>query len=109
MPNVLKSNAVTSVGTSFSTVYTVPAGTTFVAGLVQIVNTTNTATTIRLCVVPSGSSAAQGNAILWDMPIAAYDILHIGKGMILPAGGTLQVCGGVANALNIKADGIEVS
>lgn len=109
MANALKPVAVTQLTGSMATIYTVPALTTFTVSMLHLVNTTTAAATVRVCVVPTGGSALQSNAIMWDFSITANDVLEILKGDIWAAGTTLQASTGTASAINVKLSGIETS
>lgn len=107
--NVLKALAVTPLTASFTTIYTVPAVTLFTVGMLHLSNVTNSAVTVRLCVVPNAGSPTVGNAILWDFQIAPNDVVELLKGDQWPAQSTLQALGSTLNAVTLKLAGVETS
>ncbi len=64
-----------AIDTSASTIYTTPASTTTIVKSIDICNTTATATTIRVHLVPSGGSIGTGNAFLYDYSMAGNTFL----------------------------------
>jgi hypothetical protein len=75
-------------------------------GSITICNTTATEATARIFLVPSGGTADQATAILYDYSIPANGIIEgIGKGQVLGAGGTIVVRSGTASALTFTASG----
>lgn len=88
------------------TIYTVPASTTLEIGTISIANTSTSAATCRVFLVPSGGTADQTTAILYDFSIPANGVIEgIGKGQVLAAAGTIQVRSGTASALTFTASG----
>ena len=109
MANALKALAVAPLTTSFTTLYTVPSLTTFTVGMLHLVNTTGSAVTVRMCVVPSAGSPLVGNSLLWDFQIQANDVVELLKGDQWLAGASLQALGSTLNAVNLKLAGVETT
>ncbi len=94
--------------TTNNTVYTVPASTTAQFTSIRVCNNTATAITVRVFVVPSGSSADQSTCIVYDFNIPANDYHEfIEKPIILEAAGTLVYQNGTANAGTITVSGLQ--
>ena len=108
MANSLKCVNIVQLGTSFSTIYTVPGSTNFTVSMLHLVNT-GSASTVDVCVVPSGGTAQQSNAIMWQQTITINDVLEILKGDIWNTGTTLQARAQTGSAINLKLAGIETT
>jgi len=94
--------------TTNNTVYTVPASTTAQFTSIRVANTTATAVTCRIFIVPSGGTADQTTAIVYDFNIPANDYHEfIEKPVILEAAGTLQFRNSTSSALTITASGLQ--
>ena len=109
MANTLKPVAALELTTSFQTVYTVPAATVFTCAVIHIVNTTSSAKTVQVCIVPSGGSPLASNALLYDFSIAANDFIEFAKGDIWAAQSTLQAKASAGSAVVIKLSGVETT
>lgn len=107
MTNTLKSVAVATLSTSFSTIYTVPTSTSFTVAVLHLVNTTASSVTVQVCLVPLAGSASQSNALLWDFVIQPNDVIELLRGDIWAAGAFLQTKASAASSVNIKLSGIE--
>lgn len=109
MATVLKQLGQAAIGTTFSTIYTVPASTTTIIKELAICNTTSSAITVNVCAVPSGGTAGTGNALIYGYSISAnLPAFFGGMNTVLPTGVTLQVSAS-ATGLTITASGVEVS
>lgn len=97
--------------TTANTVYTVPASTTTGITAVQLCNTTASDVTVRLFYVPSGGSADQTTAMLFDFNIPANDYHSFSpeKPHYLEAAGTIQFQNGTANGVTITVSGAEIT
>jgi len=94
--------------TTANTVYTVPASTTAIFTSIRVANTTGAEVTARIFIVPSGGTADQTTAIVYDFPVPANDYQEfIGKPIHLETGGTVQVRNGTANGLTFTISGLE--
>jgi len=102
-PNTLGQAA---VGTSYTTLYTVPASTRTYLKQIDICNTTNGAITIFVSLVPNAGTAGSSNALYYGQSIAANTTLSYTGVQVLLPGATIQVKAGSAG-LTITASGGE--
>lgn len=94
------------LGTSAAVYYTVPAASVLRAGRVRFTNTTGTAATVSVNVIPSAGLNADSNCIAKAVSIAANDSKDFDL-PIMKAGDTLEALSGTATALTIHAlDGV---
>lgn len=80
----------TALTTSFAAVYTVPASTRTYIKQIDICNTTASALTIYVSLVPSAGTAGTGNALFYNTTIDAYSTVSWTGTQILNAQSTLQ-------------------
>ena len=64
-----KLHAPAQLGTSPSTLYTVPGSTTTVVKQIALCNTAAANRTVAVYLVPSGGSSSTSNAILYDVAV----------------------------------------
>jgi len=90
--------------TSVSTLYTVPSTGQFLLTDIEICNTTATAGTFTIYLVPSGGTASQANALFYSSPINGNSLVQWTGQQSLAAGSTIQ---GLASAttITIKVSG----
>lgn len=100
---------VTQLGTTISTIYTVPSATSTIVKQILIANVTSTAATATVHFVPSAGSASSSNKIFGEITISANSTQVIDLSTILPTGATIQALAGAANSINIHASGVEDS
>ena len=93
-PSKLVNNA------AVDTIYTVPALSTLRNGKVRFVNSSGTAATIKVWMVPFGGTAGNANLALPTTSIAANSYLDIDL-PVLDAGGTIQAQAGTASAISV--------
>lgn len=100
----------TSAGAA-QTILDIPDEKDFQFGDFNVCNATNTAATFSMHIVPSGGSAGNGNLIYNAESVPGNDTLTPSKrySRIAPAGSTIQVHSGTANALNIQLWGVLIS
>lgn len=97
--------------TTATTVYTVPASSAVKVATFALTNTTGSAVTVTVSVVPSGGTAGVTNQILTGYSVAAYDVLShkdvlaVLDGAFLDAGAVITVTASTANAVNYLATG----
>lgn len=94
--------------TSNTTLYTTPSKTQTVVSTLAICNTNATAQTVRVFVVPSGSTAAQTNAILYDYSLAGNSTYGLTLGITLGAGDFIVVYASATNVV-FHLFGIEIT
>ncbi|MCL8207180.1 MAG: hypothetical protein K6V97_03780 [Actinomycetia bacterium] len=104
-------------GTSAATLYTAPASdanvpspyATAILNEIVLCNTTSSAATITLYVVPSGGTAGAATAIISGFSVAAKDtVVLTGLRTAIPPSGTIQGVQGTANAITVTISGAEV-
>ena len=111
---IIRSFSITpaQAGAAAAAIYTVPAG--FIGTLKQLVatNTTGTARTITVYLVPSGGSPSATNTVISAMTIppsgiGQISLAHLISNQVMAAGGTLQVLASAATAISFTGGGIE--
>ena len=95
--------------TSNATLYTVPASTESIVSTITVTNVTGVEQVFRVFVVASGDSAAIGNAIAYDAPIAINSFTAFTLGITLEAGDAIVVKSGAGDAVTFQAFGSELS
>jgi hypothetical protein len=95
--------------TSNADLYTVPASTETIVSTLTVSNVTGTDATIRIFVVPSGGTASEANALVYDPNLIARTIQAFTIGLTLRAGDKIIVRSGTANAITFQAFGQEIS
>jgi hypothetical protein len=95
--------------TSNADLYTVPSGRATIVSTIHVANVTGTDATCRIFVVESGDSAVAGNAIAYDVTIAANSMAAFTTGITLAAGDKLVVRTDTSNSLTFHAFGSEVN
>jgi len=110
MANSLRPIAITILPASgLVPIYFTPHITTFTVSMIHISNVSSSGVNTRICLVPSGSAAAIGNALIWDISVPANDFIEFGKGDIYAAGYSLHGKASADNSINIKVAGIETT
>lgn len=94
--------------TNNANLYTVPSSTSTVVSAIHIANVTGSAATARVYVRIAGATAADSNALLKDVSIAANSIFALSEGITLASTDIISVRSSVANALTFMAFGSEV-
>lgn len=94
--------AATVLGTTTTTICTVPTGYQYIVKQVIICNTD---TIDRLVSLAIGSAATLGNRFVSLLPIAASDTIVLDTGLVLNAGETLQGLSDFANEINVTVVG----
>lgn len=96
--------------TSAATYYTAPANTSTIIRQATLTNTSGTAQTATVHLVPSGGSATASNMILSARSIApgeSYPV-YSAQGQVLAGGGTIQALASAGSAISLVASGVEV-
>jgi ATP-dependent protease ClpP protease subunit len=101
--------AVTGLTASAATLYTVPASTTTTVKTILLANYTATDRSVTLYLVPSGGTAADGNAILKQVNIPANTTTTIDTAIIMPTGAFLSGLASVTSSINVHISGVEIS
>lgn len=97
--------------TSAATYYTVPANTITTIAACTLTNSTGTARTATVYLVPNGGTAGVTNIILSARTIAAGESYNVAAaiGQSIPAGATIQALSDAGTAVTIVASGYEVN
>ena len=96
-------------GTSNGTLFTAAAGKTTVVKEIVISNTTGTAATVTLNVVPVAGSATAANRIVAAKSIPANDLVVIALSLVMNENETLQGLQGTSGAITVTVSGVEQS
>lgn len=100
---------VAPANSSNADLYTVPSGTAAVVSTIHVANVTDADAKARIFVRQSGDTAVAGNAIAYDVTMAANSMTAFTTGITLAAGDTITVHTETANALTFHAFGSEVN
>lgn len=99
----------TQLATSAALVYTAGTGITAVVKQVLATNTTGTASTFTLHLVPNGGTTTTSNQIFSQIPVPAYSTLAIDLAQVMSAGDTLHALAGNSGTVNLTVSGYEAS
>lgn len=99
------------VAATATTYYPVPANTKTTISAMTAVNTTGTARTLTVYLVPSGSSASASNTILTEKTIPARGTYNVMEaiGQTMEASGSIQALADSAGAVTLIASGYETN
>ena len=89
--------------------YTVGAAKSAVISTIHIANVTGTAATARIFARIAGAAASVGNALAYDVSVAANSFVALTEGMTLAATDVLTVQSGTGSALTFTVFGNEIS
>jgi hypothetical protein len=95
-------------GTSYGTIYTVPAATTVIVKEIVACNTTGSAVVLDISYVPSGGTAGVANNIVAQEQIGAYSTVVFLLASVLPTGAFIAARANIASALTLTASGVTV-
>ena len=95
------------LGTSVSTLYTVPASTTAILKQITLCNTSATNRTVQLYIVPNAGTAAVANALLYDATVDAKSTMFVNLSSVMETGATLQGLASAAATVTIHSSGIQ--
>jgi hypothetical protein len=96
----------TQLGTSASTLYTVPAGTKTLVKRLIAHNTDTSSRIITLYLVPSGGAAGVSNQVAKEtIPAEDYAVFDLDQ--VLEAGDTIQALADAASVITVHGSGIE--
>lgn len=91
--------------------YTVPANTITTISAATLTNSTATARTVTMHLVPAGGTPSAANMILSARTISPGESYNVAQaiGQTIPAGATIQALADVAAAVNLVASGYETN
>jgi hypothetical protein len=95
--------------TNNANLYTVGSGKSAIVSTIHIANVTNAAVTARIFVRIAGATAGIGNALAYDVSIAANSLFALSEGITLAATDVVSVRSSVGNALTFTAFGSEIA
>lgn len=101
-PKLLASS--TQLGTSTTTLFTVPSGRQYTIKQIVVCNTDGGD---RLVTLANGSAATAANCFVYRLPIAASDTLVIDTALTIDAAGTIQGLCDTASKVNVLITGWE--
>lgn len=100
----------TQLTTSVATYYSAPENTSAIIKKLTITNTSGSAVTVTLYLVPSGGTASAANEITSAIPVSAgkaYEAYEM-EGHALAPDDSIQALAGAATSLNIRCSGVEI-
>jgi len=102
-----KLHAPAQLGTSPSTLYTVPGSTTTVVKQIALCNTAAANRTVAVYLVPSGGSSSTSNAILYDVAVDSKSTTFVNLSAVMATGDFIQASASVASSVAIHSFGIQ--
>jgi hypothetical protein len=95
---------------SAATYYTAPANTRTIITSMSLCNTTATARTVTIYLIPSGGSASDSNTIVKNCLVPAYDtrVVYEAQRQVIKTAGFIQALADSASAVTLQASGVEV-
>lgn len=99
------------LGTAAGVLYTVPANTLTTISAATLTNSTATARTATMHLVPSGGAPGPANMILSARTISPGESYNVAQaiGQTIPAGATIQALADAAAAVTLVASGYETN
>ena len=95
-------DAPTFLGTSSTTLFTVPSGHQYAIKQIVVCNTDGVERWIKLAV---GATTTVENCFVFQLPIAAYDTVVLDTALVLEAGQTLQGSSDTASKVTVTVTG----
>lgn len=98
------------IAATVTTYYTVGTNLRAVLTQVTLTNTTTTARTVDLHLIPSGGTASASNQILSDFPVPANSTkaVFVAVGHVMHTGDFIQAACDSASAVTLQVSGVEV-
>ncbi|WGT40152.1 hypothetical protein QH639_05045 [Lysinibacillus sp. 1 U-2021] len=101
MPTVAKRLYKGTAGTTSTTAYTVPAGTTTIVKNIVLTNKTTSSATITVIMA--------GTEIVYQYDVTAKNTVTIDISTVMNATETITLIAGMASAVNVYISGVEVN
>ena len=95
-------DAPTFLGTSSTTLFTVPSGRQYAIKQIVVCNTDGVERWFKLAI---GSTATAENCFVFQLPIAAYDTIVLDTALVLEATQTLQGSADTASKVTVTTTG----
>jgi hypothetical protein len=95
-------NAPDFLGTSTTTLFTVPSGHQYAIKQIVVCNTDGTERWVKLAV---GATTSPENCFVFQLPIAFYDTVVLDTALVLEAGQTIQGSSDTANKVTVTITG----
>lgn len=95
------------LGTSTATLYTVPSATTTIVKQILLTNTTGSAKTATIRIVPSGATEGSQHDILSAISMAANETVSFNCSVVMTAGDKIAGLGSAATSVNYLISGVE--
>ena len=95
-------DAPTFLGTSSTTLFTVPTGHQYAIKQIVVCNTDGMERWVNLAV---GTTATRENCFVFQLPIAFYDTVVLDTALVLEAGQTLQGSSDTADKVTVTTTG----
>lgn len=99
--------ATVQLDVGFTVVHQVYSVRYLMVTMLHLVNCTAAPITVQVCVVPSGGTPAQANALMWDFSLPANDLIEIGDGLLMAPGSSLQALASAGASVNLTFSGLE--
>jgi hypothetical protein len=100
--------SITQLATTNSTLYT-SSGVKTIIKEILVANTTATAATVTVNLVPSAGTASTSNEILDSVTLSGYSTLTFKCSQVLEIGDFIVAKAGTSSSLNIVISGVEVA
>ncbi len=95
--------------TTTTVIYTVPNGATGIVRSITVVNTDSVARTFRLYIVPAGQQPGVRYALAYDFSLQPGDEWQDDAAHCMATGDSIIGTASVANVINCRADGAQVT
>jgi hypothetical protein len=96
-------------GTAETDLYTVPSSTQAVISTLTLTNVTGSSASARVWIRNNGAATAHGNAILFDVPVAANSVAAFTLGLTVDAADVITVRGSAGAHLTFQLFGSEIT
>ena len=96
-------------GTSSATLYTVPSSTTVIVKQILVANTTSTAATLTLSLVPSGGTAGVTHHIASAVTVQGNALVTFDLAQVMTAADFLAGLQGTSGALTVTISGLTIA
>lgn len=95
------------LGTTTATLYTVPSSTTTIVKQILLTNTTGSAKTATIRIVPSGATEGAQHDILSAISMSANETISFNCSVVMTAGDTICGLASAGTSVNCLISGVE--